>query len=173
MRKGLEKLSVSPENASGVLASKASAPLKQKQKAISILTRPNIGINDMIDHMEGVAALSSANGLTPSDLESMEVEIKYQGYMKRSRRSPISCSDWITSASPKTSITTRWNHSAARREKSFPLNNPTPSPPLREFLGSALPIWRFSSSDSVDKMFHVKHLQQGCFLAFPGSNTPS
>ena len=83
MRKGLEKLSVSPEDASGVLASKASAPLKQKQKAISILTRPNIGINDMIDHMEGVAALSSANGLTQSDLESMEVEIKYQGYIEK------------------------------------------------------------------------------------------
>ena len=83
MRKGLEKLSVSPEEASGVLASKASAPLKQKQKAISILTRPNIGIGDMIDHMEGVAALSSANGLTPSDLESMEVEIKYQGYIEK------------------------------------------------------------------------------------------
>ena len=83
MRKGLEKLSVSPEEASGVLASKASAPLKQKQKAISILARPNIGISDMIDHMEGVAALSSANGLTPSDLESMEVEIKYQGYIEK------------------------------------------------------------------------------------------
>ena len=83
MRKGLEKLSVSPEDASRVLASKASAPLKQKQKAISILTRPNIGINDMIDHMEGVAALASANGLTPSDLESMEVEIKYQGYIEK------------------------------------------------------------------------------------------
>ena len=83
MRKGLEKLSVSPEEASGVLASKASAPLKQKQKAISILTRPNIGIHDMIDHMEGVAALASVNGLTPSDLESMEVEIKYQGYIEK------------------------------------------------------------------------------------------
>ena len=37
----------------------------------------------MIDHIEGVAALSSANGLTPSDLESMEVEIKYQGYIEK------------------------------------------------------------------------------------------
>ena len=83
MRKGLEKLSVSPEDASGVLAAKASAPLKQKQKAISILTRPNIGINDMIDHMKGVAALASANRLTPSDLESMEVEIKYGGYIEK------------------------------------------------------------------------------------------
>ena len=83
MRKGLEKLSVSPKDASGLLKSKASAPLKQKQKAISILTRPNIGINDMIGHIEGVAELSSTHALTPSDLESMEIEVKYQGYIEK------------------------------------------------------------------------------------------
>ena len=78
MRKGLEKLSVSPEDAASLLASKESAPLKQKQKAISILTRPNIGINDMISHMGSVAELSNQYALTASDLESMEVEIKYK-----------------------------------------------------------------------------------------------
>ena len=35
------KTQVSPEEASGVLTSKESEPLKQKQKAISILTRPH------------------------------------------------------------------------------------------------------------------------------------
>ena len=83
MRKGLEKLSVSPEDAASLLASKESAPLKQKQKAISILTRPNIGINDMIGHMGSVAELSNQYALTASDLESMEVEIKYQGYIEK------------------------------------------------------------------------------------------
>jgi len=65
------------------LASKDSTPLKQKQKAITILTRPNIGINDMIHHMDSVAELSCKNALTASDLESMEVEIKYQGYIEK------------------------------------------------------------------------------------------
>jgi tRNA uridine 5-carboxymethylaminomethyl modification enzyme len=83
MRKGLEKLSVSPDDTALLLKAKESAPLKQKQKAISILTRPNIGINDMIDHVEGVATLSNTHALTPSDLESMEVEIKYQGYIEK------------------------------------------------------------------------------------------
>ncbi|MGB1122051.1 MAG: tRNA uridine-5-carboxymethylaminomethyl(34) synthesis enzyme MnmG [Flavobacteriales bacterium] len=83
MRKGLEKLSVSPGDSAELLASKGSAPLKQKQKAITILTRPNIGINDMIDHMDSVAELSHKNTLTASDLESMEVEIKYQGYIEK------------------------------------------------------------------------------------------
>ena len=83
MRKGLEKLSVSPEDAANLLASKESALLKQKQKAISILTRPNIGVNDMIDHMGSVAELANQHALTASDLESMEVEIKYQGYIEK------------------------------------------------------------------------------------------
>lgn len=83
MRKGLEKLSVSPDDAAALLASKKSAPLKQKQKAISILSRPNIGINDMIRHIEPVAELCDKNALTASDLESMEVEIKYQGYIEK------------------------------------------------------------------------------------------
>ena len=83
MRKGLEKLSVSPEDAANLLASKESAPLKQKQKAISILTRPNIGVKDMIDHMGSVSELSNRHALKTSDLESMEVEIKYQGYIEK------------------------------------------------------------------------------------------
>ncbi len=83
MRKGLEKLSVSPDDAAALLASKKSAPLKQKQKAISILSRPNIGVNDMIRHIEPVAELCDKNALTASDLESMEVEIKYQGYIEK------------------------------------------------------------------------------------------
>ena len=83
MRKGLEKLSVSPVDSAELLTSKDSTPLKQKQKAITILTRPNIGINDMIHHMDSVAELSHKNALTASDLESMEVEIKYQGYIEK------------------------------------------------------------------------------------------
>jgi tRNA uridine 5-carboxymethylaminomethyl modification enzyme len=83
MRKGLEKLSVSPDDAASLLASKESAPLKQKQKAITILSRPNIGIDDMIRHLNSVEELSDKYALTASDLESMEVEVKYQGYIEK------------------------------------------------------------------------------------------
>ncbi|MAI24085.1 MAG: tRNA uridine-5-carboxymethylaminomethyl(34) synthesis enzyme MnmG [Crocinitomicaceae bacterium] len=83
MRKGLEQLSVTPQETSELLLAKDSAPLKQKQKAISILARPNIGINDMIANIPAVENLSATHALTPSDLDSMEIEIKYQGYIDK------------------------------------------------------------------------------------------
>ena len=82
-KKGLEKLSVSPDDALTLLNHKESAPLKQKQKAISLLTRPNIGIADMIKHVGSVNELIAGIQLNDSDLESMEVEVKYQGYIEK------------------------------------------------------------------------------------------
>lgn len=83
MQKGLEQISVSPQEASELLLAQGSAPLKQKQKAISILARPNIGINDMIASISAIDHLSTKHALTRSDLDSMEIEIKYQGYIDK------------------------------------------------------------------------------------------
>lgn len=83
MQKGLEQISVSPQEASELLLAQGSAPLKQKQKAISILARPNIGINDMIASISAINHLSTKHALTRSDLDSMEIEIKYQGYIDK------------------------------------------------------------------------------------------
>jgi len=82
-KKGLEKLSVAPHEAAELLNQKQSAPLKQKQKAISLLSRPNIGINDMTAHVPSVNDLISDIQLNACDLESMEVEVKYQGYIEK------------------------------------------------------------------------------------------
>ncbi len=82
-KKGLEKLSVAPNEAETLLSEKGSASLKQKQKAISLLTRPNIGIADMATHVDSIQALLTDHQLTPEDLESMEVEVKYQGYIEK------------------------------------------------------------------------------------------
>ena len=82
-KKGLEKLSVAPNEAETLLSEKGSASLKQKQKAISLLTRPNIGIADMATHVDSIQTLLTNHQLTPEDLESMEVEVKYQGYIEK------------------------------------------------------------------------------------------
>ena len=82
-QKGLEKLSVAPNEAETLLSEKSSASLKQKQKAISLLTRPNIGIADMAAHVASIQTLLTDHQLTPEDLESMEVEVKYQGYIEK------------------------------------------------------------------------------------------
>ena len=83
MRKGLDRLSISPEEAEGLLENQQSSPLKQKQKAISLLTRPNIGLEQMIASLPTVKLLSSDHQLTATDLESLEVEVKYQGYIEK------------------------------------------------------------------------------------------
>ena len=82
-KKGLEKLSVAPKEAETLLSEKGSASLKQKQKAISLLTRPNIGIANMAAHIDSIQTLLTDHRLTPEDLESMEVEVKYQGYIEK------------------------------------------------------------------------------------------
>jgi tRNA uridine 5-carboxymethylaminomethyl modification enzyme len=83
MRKGLDRLSVGPEEAEGLLTLQQSAPLKQKQKAISLLSRPNIGVQHMIEHLPSVKQLAQEHRLSSSDLESLEVEVKYQGYIEK------------------------------------------------------------------------------------------
>lgn len=83
MRKGLDRLSVGPEEAQDLLELQQSAPLKQKQKAISLLSRPNIGVQNMIEHLPSVQQLAQEHRLSSSDLESLEVEVKYQGYIEK------------------------------------------------------------------------------------------
>ncbi|HBP45622.1 MAG TPA: tRNA uridine-5-carboxymethylaminomethyl(34) synthesis enzyme MnmG [Flavobacteriales bacterium] len=83
MRQGLERLSVSPEESEKLLVSVGSSPLRQKQKAISLLTRPKVGIHNMIDLIPPINSLAVSNKLTDADLESLEVEIKYQGYIEK------------------------------------------------------------------------------------------
>lgn len=83
MRKGLDRLSVSPAEAEGLLKLQQSTPLKQKQKAISLLARPNIGLKQMIEQLPSVQKLAHDHQLTVTDLESLEVEVKYQGYIEK------------------------------------------------------------------------------------------
>ena len=79
----LEKTSVSPDEASQLLSAKSSAPLKQKQKAITLLSRPGIGYADLLGHLPAIAQKSSELGISPEVQESIEVQIKYAGYIEK------------------------------------------------------------------------------------------
>lgn len=79
----LEKTSVSPDEASQLLSAKSSAPLKQKQKAITLLSRPGIGYDDLVGHLPTIAQKSSELGISPEVQESIEVQIKYAGYIEK------------------------------------------------------------------------------------------
>ena len=79
----LNKTSVSPDEAKELLQQQSSTPLKQKQKAISLLNRPNIGYDDLTNHLATIAERSAALGITPDVAESLEVQIKYAGYIEK------------------------------------------------------------------------------------------
>ncbi|MBT6162139.1 MAG: tRNA uridine-5-carboxymethylaminomethyl(34) synthesis enzyme MnmG [Crocinitomicaceae bacterium] len=79
----LEKTSVSPDDTAQLLSAKSSAPLKQKQKAITLLSRPGIGYDDLVDHLPVIAQKSSELGISPEVQESIEVQIKYAGYIEK------------------------------------------------------------------------------------------
>lgn len=73
--------------ANAILESVGSAPLKQSVKARDILSRPNIGINDISCFVPEIRTFFDSQTITPDFaleiLESAEVEIKYDGYIRR------------------------------------------------------------------------------------------
>jgi len=83
LRKALERTSVAPEEASKMLLDKGSAEMKQKQKAVSLLSRPNISIADLLNNISDLSRASQEIQATAADLESLEVEVKYEGYIEK------------------------------------------------------------------------------------------
>ena len=82
-RKVLDRTSVEPNSVAALLRDKGSAEMKQKQKAVSLLTRPNISLTDLLAHVDTLSSASKEIGALPADLESLEVEVKYEGYIEK------------------------------------------------------------------------------------------
>jgi tRNA uridine 5-carboxymethylaminomethyl modification enzyme len=77
----LKEISVEPEEISGLLDARSSAPLTQKQKAHQILLRPNLDIFSMMKQVPKIeTALSEFNKDT---LEQAEIQIKYDVYIEK------------------------------------------------------------------------------------------
>ncbi len=83
MRTSLEKTSVTPDEAHALLEKKNSAPLRQKQKSIALLSRPNIGLTDLISSIDSINQKSQEHQLELADIECLEVEVKYEGYIEK------------------------------------------------------------------------------------------
>lgn len=79
--KFLRDQSVSPEEANAFLATRDSAPINQKVKLTSILSRPSITIWDMPTISIPAREFLSAYG--KEDIEQAEIKIKYEGYIQR------------------------------------------------------------------------------------------
>lgn len=82
----LNKTSVDPESLNVLLKEKESSPIKQKTKAVELLRRPQINIFDLAEYVKGIREISERSGTREVEiLESVEITIKYEGYIKRER----------------------------------------------------------------------------------------
>ena len=81
LRKGLQNLSVTPDNAQPVLEAVNSSPLKHAVRAQEILTRPHVTLAAMTEGMDDVQALTQQHG--PEVLEQVEIQVKYEGYIAK------------------------------------------------------------------------------------------
>ena len=77
------KTSLNPEEVNEYLKKQDSSLLKQKVKASSVITRPNITVNGLMNSNEKLTkSLSDSNEV---EIESAEILMKYEGYIKREK----------------------------------------------------------------------------------------
>jgi tRNA uridine 5-carboxymethylaminomethyl modification enzyme len=80
-----KKLSVSPNEINGVLSVKSGSKIKQKLKAPRIISRPNIGISDVIEKSEPLKMFIKEHLIVKEAIEQVEIDIKYKGYIEREK----------------------------------------------------------------------------------------
>jgi tRNA uridine 5-carboxymethylaminomethyl modification enzyme len=79
----LQETSVDPKDAEKMLSEKKMSPLIQKQKASSLLLRPNL---DLAMMREGIPALNDKlRDFAPHALEQAEIQLKYEVYIKKEK----------------------------------------------------------------------------------------
>lgn len=80
----LKKQSVSPDQVNPVLKKKKSALVKQSGKAEKILSRPNIGLNDLMTIKELKKEIDLFE-LNQEEKDQAEIQIKYSGYINKEK----------------------------------------------------------------------------------------
>src|SRR5690606_30664694 len=78
----IKETSIAPEEAADLLEKFSTAPLSQKQKAIQILLRPNVHLNDMINELPSLESIKSFDA---DAIEQAEIQIKYAVYIEKEK----------------------------------------------------------------------------------------
>ncbi len=84
LTKFLEQTSVVPSEVNPILESLNTAPIDQKRKLDSLLSRPQVHMSDLAE-VESLKTYISNNGIGEEDLEQCEIQLKYHGYIERER----------------------------------------------------------------------------------------
>jgi tRNA uridine 5-carboxymethylaminomethyl modification enzyme len=76
--------SVSPDQVNGFLGSIGTAPIRQKVKLDSLLLRPQVSFNQLINHLDFLKQFTIQVGEGSEEiLEETEILIKYEGYISK------------------------------------------------------------------------------------------
>jgi tRNA uridine 5-carboxymethylaminomethyl modification enzyme len=82
----LKKESAEPENVNDLLKMNDAGEIKQKVKAVNLLTRPQIEIKELLKRIEGFKNLSAVKSERYNEIaETAEIRIKYEGYIEREK----------------------------------------------------------------------------------------
>ncbi len=79
----LQQQSVEPATAEPMLSRLKSAPMLQKQKAATLLLRPNLGLNDMVQEIPDLQL--KLGHFAAESLEQAEIQLKYQVYIQKEK----------------------------------------------------------------------------------------
>lgn len=81
VKKKLLKTGVTPDEANPVLEEHGSSTIKQQVKLTQLITRPNLGMEQMLKMSSELRELTG--GLSKEVLEQAEIQLKYDGYISR------------------------------------------------------------------------------------------
>jgi tRNA uridine 5-carboxymethylaminomethyl modification enzyme len=83
-KKALKSIGVTPAVANPVLVAKESAEITQQVKLSSLITRPQIDMNDVLEMSLDIRELAAELNLEHPDVVSQaEIQLKYEGYIER------------------------------------------------------------------------------------------
>lgn len=82
----LKSYSISPDVINPFLREMGTAEIGQKIKAVNLAGRPQISLNELLDHIPGKDSLLYEKSVRKREIiEAAEIRIKYSGYLERER----------------------------------------------------------------------------------------
>ncbi len=85
LRSFVHGLSISPDDLRDYLISRNSVPLTQGRKLSFILSRGEISLKEVTEELLPLRDFISTNSISAEEIEQVEIEIKYRGYIEREK----------------------------------------------------------------------------------------
>lgn len=80
----LETTSIQPAQINPTIEERGGSPLTQSVKMVNVLTRPEVQLNDVLT-LEHIQEFIQKNELGEEELEQVEVQVKYKGYIRKEK----------------------------------------------------------------------------------------